>query len=281
MIYLDSAATTMIKPAAVESAVVRAMRTMASPGRGAHKPAMRASDTVFECRQAAAELFSVDEPDKIIFTMNATHALNIAINSLAQKGMRVLVSGYEHNSVTRPLTQLGANIIIASSMPFDRDAILADFEKKLPNAELVVCTHVSNVFGFILPIYEIAALCRKHAFAGHAVHALEFVGDQAHAGAGAADHDAPVILAGLHGPAQRGSGVIIHNGDVLSLHTHVRYGVAQLLQMGLHSLFQMKAGRIRRDHNTFRFHEMPPQQGRKARRKPGTVMNTFAWKLYP
>ena len=162
MIYLDSAATTMIKPAAVESAVVRAMRTMASPGRGAHKPAMRASDTVFECRQAAAELFSVDEPDKIIFTMNATHALNIAINSLAQKGTRVLVSGYEHNSVTRPLTQLGANIIIASSKPFDTDAILADFEKKIPKAKLVVCTHVSNVFGFILPIYEIAALCRKN-----------------------------------------------------------------------------------------------------------------------
>ena len=207
MIYLDSAATTMIKPATVESAVVRAMRTMASPGRGAHMPAMRAAETVFECRQAASELFSVDEPDKIVFTMNATHALNIAINSLAQKGTRVLVSGYEHNSVTRPLTQLGANIIIASSKPFDTDAILADFEKKIPKSQLVVCTHVSNVFGFILPIYEIAALCRKNG--------VPFIVDASQsAGAIEVNQQKDFIAMpghkGLFGP--QGTGILIASG---------------------------------------------------------------------
>ena len=83
MIYLDNAATTMIKPLAVSRAVMKAMQTMASPGRGGHEPAMRAAKTVFECRMEAAELFHVPSPEQIVFTLNATHGLNIAIHSLA------------------------------------------------------------------------------------------------------------------------------------------------------------------------------------------------------
>lgn len=161
MIYFDNAATTMIKPLTVGRAVLRAMQTMASPGRGAHEPAMRAAKTVYDCRAEAAELFKVPEPEQIVFTMNATHGLNIAINSLAKKGTKVLVSGYEHNSVTRPLAAVGADIHVACSRLFDRDGMLAAFERELDWAELAVCTHVSNVFGFILPIYEIARLCRN------------------------------------------------------------------------------------------------------------------------
>ena len=161
MIYLDNAATTMIKPEAVARAMTDAMRRAASPGRGGHVPAMTAAEIVFRCRENASELFNVPEPERIVFTMNATHALNIAIRSLAHKGTRVLVSGYEHNSVTRPLAQLGADIAVASSAPFDRNGILKAFRDKIPAAELVVCTHVSNVFGFILPVYEIAEMCRR------------------------------------------------------------------------------------------------------------------------
>lgn len=162
MIYLDNAATTMIKPAAVEHAVCEAMRSMTSPGRGAHVPAMRAAETLFECRAAAAELFNVPEAEQVVFTMNATHALNIAIRSKARRGMRVVVSGFEHNSVTRPLNTLGADIRFAGRKLFDREDTLADFRREIPQAELVVCTHVSNAFGYILPIYEIAELCRKY-----------------------------------------------------------------------------------------------------------------------
>ena len=115
MIYLDNAATTMIKPLAVSRAVMKAMQTMASPGRGGHEPAMRAAKAVFECRMEAAELFHVPSPEQIVFTLNATHGLNIAINSLARKGSKVLVSGYEHNSVTRPLAALGAEIHVAEA----------------------------------------------------------------------------------------------------------------------------------------------------------------------
>ena len=162
MNYLDNAATTLIKPVTVQSAVAGAMRTMASPGRGGHRPAMLAAETVFNCRMAAAELFHVQEPEQVVFTMNATHALNIAINSLAKPGTRAVISGFEHNSVTRPLTAIGADVTVAGRQLFDREAVLRDFEKHVPGAELVVCTYVSNVFGFVLPLYEIAQLCREY-----------------------------------------------------------------------------------------------------------------------
>ncbi len=161
MIYLDNAATTMIKPPTVSAAVRRAMETMASPGRGAHEPAMRASELVLDCRITAAELFHVPEPEQVVFTMNATHALNIAIRSLVGKGSRVLVSGFEHNAVTRPLHALGAELITAGTRLFERADTLKSFAAEIDRADLVVCTHVSNVFGYILPIYEIAALCRE------------------------------------------------------------------------------------------------------------------------
>lgn len=162
MIYLDNAATTLIKPASVQREMFKAMSIAASPGRGGHEPAMRAAEIVYKCREKAARLFNVQDPENIVFTFNATHALNIAIGTLVKKGTKVLISGYEHNSVTRPLEALGAEIIVAQSPLFDQKAALNEFRKKIDIAELVVCTHVSNVFGFILPIYEIADLCREH-----------------------------------------------------------------------------------------------------------------------
>ncbi|MBQ9685784.1 MAG: aminotransferase class V-fold PLP-dependent enzyme [Oscillospiraceae bacterium] len=161
MVYLDNAATTMIKPATVGREILRTMSMCASPGRGGHRPAMNAARTVYTCRERAAELFHVADPDRVVFTMNATHGLNIAIRSLAGAGKRVLVSGYEHNSVTRPLKQLGAEIMVAEAPLFDREKTLDAFREKIPEAELVVCTQVSNVFGFVLPVEEIAALCRE------------------------------------------------------------------------------------------------------------------------
>lgn len=162
MIYLDSAATSLLKPAPVSKAMVKAMHTMASPGRGGHAPAMRAAQAVYDCRCAAAELFNVPEPEQVVFTFNATHGLNIAIRALVSPGDKVVVSGYEHNSVTRVLKDAGAAVTIARSRLFDAPAAVAAFREKLPGAKAAVCTHVSNAFGFILPIYEIAALCRAY-----------------------------------------------------------------------------------------------------------------------
>ena len=161
MIYLDSAATTFQKPLSVSYAMQRAMRTMSSPGRGGYAAARAAEETAFRCRSLAAELFGVPSPEQVVFASNATHALNIAIRSLVPEGGRVAVSGYEHNAVTRPLHALGARIKVAASPLFDRAALLRAFENSIsPELDAVVCTHVSNVFGFVLPIEEIAALCR-------------------------------------------------------------------------------------------------------------------------
>lgn len=161
MIYLDSAATTLQKPPEVARAVLSAMRCMASPGRGGHRPAMLAAQTAFACREEAAALFGVDDPEQVVLTFNATHGLNIAIKSLVRPGDTVLISGYEHNAVTRPLKALGAHIKVAAGPLFCPEAILAGFEEQLTEeVRAVICNHVSNVFGYILPVEQIAALCR-------------------------------------------------------------------------------------------------------------------------
>lgn len=163
MVYLDNAATTLIKPSAVARSMASAVKTLASPGRGGHEASMLAAQKAYDCREASAALFNVSTPENVIFTMNATHALNIAIHSLAKKGSRTVVSGYEHNSVMRPLYSIGADIRIARSMLFDRSDTVESFQRELHRgADLVVCTHISNVFGFILPVREIAALCADY-----------------------------------------------------------------------------------------------------------------------
>lgn len=162
MIYLDSAATAMQKPAAVVRAMGYAVTRMASPGRGGHRPAMLAGETAFRCRQAAAELFHVENPENVVFTSNATHSLNIAIKSLVGPGDTVLISGYEHNAVTRPLAAMpNVRLKIAAAGLFRPEQMVEEFARQLtPEVSAVVCTHVSNVFGYILPIGEIARLCR-------------------------------------------------------------------------------------------------------------------------
>ena len=163
MIYLDSAATTFQKPPAVGRAMTEALASMSSPGRGGHPLAMRAADTAFRCRKELAELFGLDGPEGVAFTLNATHALNIAIKSLVPPGRRVVISGYEHNAVTRPLTALKAKVSVAGGPLFDQEAAIRAFDELIaPGVDVVICNHVSNVFGFILPVREIAALCRAH-----------------------------------------------------------------------------------------------------------------------
>ena len=160
MIYFDSAATTLQKPPEVPRAVARAMQTMSSVGRGGHPAAMAAAETVYHCRELAGRLFEA-EPEQVVFTMNATHGLNLAICSLVQPGDRVVVSGFEHNAVMRPLFLRGAQTAIAGRRLFDPADTLAAFDRQLtPGTRAAVCTCVSNVFGYILPVREIAALCR-------------------------------------------------------------------------------------------------------------------------
>ncbi len=162
MIYLDSAATTLQKPSGVARAMARACGTMSSPGRGGYSAAMAAADILFRCREKAAALFDVDSPEQVIFTTSATHGLNIAIRTLVHPGDRVIISGWEHNAVSRTVSQIsGANVRIAGSRLFHPDELLDSFDRLIDSSvAAVVCNHVSNVFGYVLPVGDIAELCR-------------------------------------------------------------------------------------------------------------------------
>lgn len=162
MIYLDNGATSFHKPAAVRQAVLQAMEQCANPGRGGYPAAMAAAETVYCCRETAAELFGC-EPEQVVFTSNCTHGLNIAIQDLVKPEDEVVISGFEHNAVTRPLHMLGARVKVAGRKLFDWENTLEEFENALRNgAKSAVFTHVSNVFGYILPVEEMAKLCRQY-----------------------------------------------------------------------------------------------------------------------
>ena len=161
MIYLDNGATSFHKPGAVYRAVQRAITTCANPGRGGYRAAMEAARQVYNCRVAAGELFHC-APEQVVLTTSCTHGLNIAIRSLVKPGSTVVISGFEHNAVTRPLHALGAEIIVAGRRLFDWEDTIYSFRKALDNgAKTAIFTHVSNVFGYVLPIRELAALCRE------------------------------------------------------------------------------------------------------------------------
>ncbi len=162
MIYLDNGATSFYKPPEVCRAVCRAMQVCANPGRGGYPAAMAAGKAVHRCRERAAALFDCS-PEQVVFTGNCTHGLNMAISTLVKPGSRVVISGFEHNAVTRPLHLLGADVRIAGRKLFCWDNTLEEFERELKHgAQAAVFTHVSNVFGYVLPVAEIAALCRQY-----------------------------------------------------------------------------------------------------------------------
>ena len=162
MIYLDSAATTFQKPPSVTAAMQDALLTMSSPGRGGYPAAMKAAETAFQCRSELAELFGVGNPERVVFTSSATHGLNIAIKSLVPPGGKAVVSGYEHNAVTRPLIALGAEVSAAEAPLFRQSEVAAAFDRLIvPGTDAVICNHISNVFGFIQPVEAIAAMCRE------------------------------------------------------------------------------------------------------------------------
>ncbi len=162
MVYLDHAATGFRKPPSVGKAMLEAMAQCASPGRGGYPEAMEAAERVYACRCAAAELFDC-QPEQAVLTMNCTHGLNVAIRTLVKPGARVVISGFEHNAVTRPLHALHAQVRVAGRSLFDRADTLRQFEAALRRGvDAAVFTHVSNVFGYILPVEELAALCRRY-----------------------------------------------------------------------------------------------------------------------
>lgn len=163
MIYFDSAATTLQKPPAVPRAVAWAIQRCSSPGRGDSQASSRAEQVMFTCRRELSELFEAPGPERVVFTLNATHALNLAIRSLVHPGDTVVISAWEHNAVTRTLTSIPeVTVQVAQAPLFDDQETVAAFERALEcRPAAVICTCVSNVFGYALPIRQIAAACRR------------------------------------------------------------------------------------------------------------------------
>ncbi|MGD0622913.1 MAG: aminotransferase class V-fold PLP-dependent enzyme [Thermacetogeniaceae bacterium] len=166
MVYLDNAATTWPKPPVVEKAMVDALREKGgNPGRGSHRLALEAGRLVYHTREVLAGLFNVGDSSRVVFTINCTEALNLALKGLLKPGDHVLTSSMEHNSMIRPLKALSASGVEYTAVLCNQRGELdpGDLERGLqPNTRLIALTHASNVTGTLLPIAEAGVLARRH-----------------------------------------------------------------------------------------------------------------------
>ncbi len=163
-IYLDNAATSWPKPPEVAEAMVRFLNEVgANPGRSGHRLSVEAGRIVYQAREALAELFGVADPLRVVFGLNATDGLNLAIRGLLRPGDHVVTSSMEHNSVMRPLRALereGVEVTVVHCSPegvLDPAAVEAAIR---PNTALVVLNHASNVVGTLLPVAEVGRMLR-------------------------------------------------------------------------------------------------------------------------
>ena len=167
MIYLDNAATTLIKPAAVGQSVADVINSQAygNPSRGAHTAALNAFKIVYQTRQLVQQLFHLRDSALVAFTNNATTALNLAIKGLLHPGDHVIATVLDHNSVLRPIYALHKWGVSADFVGLNAKQSLdyAQFAQLLrPNTKMVVCTHASNVTGEVLDLEFIAHFCQQH-----------------------------------------------------------------------------------------------------------------------
>lgn len=167
MIYLDNAATTLEKPPAVSRAMCWAMRHAGGAGRSAHPPAMLGADIIYDTRRLAAQVFDVPDPTRVIFTANATQALNMALYAMAQTHCHFAISGFEHNAVYRPILELvkrnNLKLTMLRSALWEDALLLEQAEQAIRDgADCFVLCHVSNVFGYIQPLEQLDALLSEH-----------------------------------------------------------------------------------------------------------------------
>lgn len=164
MIYLDNAATSFPKPREVLHAVADTLENVGgNPGRGGHDGALMGAKIMEECREAAAEYMGIDRPEQVIFCLNCTDALNIAIRGTLHEGDEVIVSHAEHNAVMRPLMGYhDAGKISLRILPPDQRGLLSPQSVTAAitgKTALCVLCHASNVTGVIQPAQEIAQAC--------------------------------------------------------------------------------------------------------------------------
>ncbi len=163
MVYFDNAATTYPKPPSVVKATAEApVKYGGNPGRSGHAYSYNAAEMVYDARSTAAEMFG-SSPENTVFTSNCTYSLNLAIKGIVGSHDRLVISSMEHNSVARPayaLSKAGAVVDVAVVGKTDEET-LDNFHKLITSeTRCVVCTAASNVTGRVMPIREIAEMCR-------------------------------------------------------------------------------------------------------------------------
>ncbi len=164
IINFDNSATTFPKPVEVRHAVNNAIREFGgNAGRGGHLLAQKTSSAVFGARENIAEFFDA-QPENVVFTLNCTHALNLAIQGIMSGGGHLIISELEHNSSARPSFELLKNnkikLSVARVFPDDIRTVQSFRELILPDTKAIVCTAASNVTGQILPFRMLAELCK-------------------------------------------------------------------------------------------------------------------------
>src|SRR6266567_3646937 len=167
MIYLDNAATSFPKPEAVYQALdAFARRSLANPGRAGHKMALAAEHALDDCRHLLNQFFHGKEPERFVFTLNCTDALNMAFKGVLHEGDHVVTTNLEHNSVSRPLRAMElAGRIGVTRVPADGGGTVdpeAIRRALTPKTRLIAVTHASNVLGTVQPILEIAKIAEAH-----------------------------------------------------------------------------------------------------------------------
>lgn len=180
-VYLDNAATSFPKPPCVAEAMARyAADIGVAPGRGAYAESIRATGVVNGARRSIARLLNApagsgaDPAARIVFTLNCTDALNLAIKGVVRHASRsgvltphVVTTEAEHNSILRPLralesagecrvTRIACSGATGRIDPDDVRRAIRD----AAGAVLFVTHHASNVTGALQPIDAIGAICR-------------------------------------------------------------------------------------------------------------------------
>jgi cysteine desulfurase family protein len=166
-IYLDNAATTFPKPLEVLEEMIGAYSSSGvSPGRGSYDLSMEAEERVMDIRRQICQFFGGSDPERVIFSYNATDALNTLIQGLIKPGSRVISSRLEHNSVLRPLHYFSEKgIIHLDLVSFNPDGFIdpvAVAQAIRPDTRFVILTHASNVLGTIQPVEQVGAICREY-----------------------------------------------------------------------------------------------------------------------
>lgn len=164
-VYLDNAATSYPKPESVYKAVMHALRDVgASPGRGGYRLSLEAGRILFQARESVARFFSISDSSRIIFTQNATGALNLALHGTLAPGDHVITTSMEHNSLLRPLYALRNKGVELTIVPAGPDGVVsAEAVRRAvqANTRMIAVSHVSNVCGAIQPIADLAGICAE------------------------------------------------------------------------------------------------------------------------